>query len=88
MTTVIRPALRTGAPPLQSPKDILRRDQLGRLMVACPKRTVPAAWLELTEAERASLVEQPRPFGPATCIAAADLDSRPRVPASGFVIDG
>jgi hypothetical protein len=42
-------------------RDILRRDGLGRTVVACPKGTVPAQWLELSDVERASLVDPPPP---------------------------
>jgi hypothetical protein len=53
---------------LVAAKDIVRRDQLGRAIVACPAGTVPAAWLQLTAAERSALVEPPPPVPDGTLI--------------------
>ena len=47
---------------LVAAKDIVRRDNLGRTVVACPAGQVPPHWLELTAAERAGLVEPPPPL--------------------------
>jgi|SRR5215207_7697335 len=47
---------------LVAAKDIVRVDGLGRRVYACPAGTAPATWLQLTAAERASLVEPPPPL--------------------------
>jgi hypothetical protein len=46
---------------LVASKDILRQDGIGRTVVACPAGQPPAHWLQLTQAERNSLVEPPEP---------------------------
>ena len=55
-------------PPVEkvAPKDFLRRDQLGRTVVACPMGCVPPSHLRLTHAERASLIDPPPPTPPGT----------------------
>ncbi len=64
---------------LVASKDILRRDQLGRTVVACPKGMVPSAWLKLSGVERESLVAPPPP--PAT-------GTIRRSGGFGFVVEG
>ena len=51
---------------LVASKDINRTDGLGRTVCACPKGQTPPRWLELTKAERDSLVEPPPPPPPGT----------------------
>jgi hypothetical protein len=46
---------------LVASKDINRLDQLGRTVCACPAGQPPPHWLQLTDAERDSLVEPPPP---------------------------
>ena len=56
---------------LVSPVDLLRTDELGRKYVACPAGQPPHSDLELTEEEKAALVEPqpPKPQGHMTPIA-------------------
>jgi hypothetical protein len=56
---------------LVASKDILRRDGLGRTVVACPAGQSPAAWLELTADERRSLVSPAPPLPDGTLIPGA-----------------
>jgi hypothetical protein len=44
---------------LVAAEDIIRIDELGRQVVACPAGKSPPHWLELTEQERDTLIEPP-----------------------------
>jgi hypothetical protein len=46
---------------LVAAEDIVRVDELGRRVVACPAGKTPAHWLQLTEQERDALIEPPDP---------------------------
>jgi hypothetical protein len=46
---------------LVAAEDIIRIDELGRQVVACPAGKAPAHWLELSKEERDSLIEPPDP---------------------------
>jgi hypothetical protein len=64
-----------------TPVDLIRLDQYGRTMIACPAGTAPHSWLELSGEEEKALV--PADQGPKPKVLTGpygfDLNSRHRV---------
>lgn len=78
---------RKPATELVASRDILRHDQLGRTVVACPKGMPPPAWLALSDEERESLVDPPPPV-PTGYLHSNGLGFTPECVRVGFLIDG
>ena len=66
-----------------SPTDLIRLDQHGRKMVACPAGTSPPAWLELSEQEATALV--PASEGPKAKVHVSQHGFNPQDVASGRI---
>jgi len=73
---------------LVASKDIVRVDELGRRVCACPAGQAPASWLQLTAAERASLVEPPPPVPAGFLHAGAGGFTPEGVVTGGWIVDG
>jgi hypothetical protein len=71
---------------LVSPVDLVRLDELGRQVVACPVGQVPPDWLQLTEQEREALVVPPDP-PPDGTLEPGHCGFTPRNTSLGFKIE-
>jgi len=73
---------------LVASRDILRRDELGRTVVAVPKGQPPAHWVELTPVERSQLVEPPPPVPAGFLHAGAGGFTPEGIVTGGWILDG
>ena len=73
---------------LVSPVDLVRLDDRGRKVVACPAGQSPPSWLTLTDAERTGLVVAPPPKPNGHMNPGPYGFTPENVSVGGYVVDG